>query len=58
MATPQLTTTAEVAKRLRVSPPTVRAMLARGDLRGHRVGAHIRIDAESVEEYLERRRIA
>ena len=41
--------TIEVARLLRVSEETVRAMLRRGDLDGFRSGRSIRIRQESVE---------
>jgi excisionase family DNA binding protein len=43
---------AEVAKRLRVDPRTVRRMIDRGDLRGVRVGRLYRVPVDALEAYL------
>ena len=48
----------EAADRLAVSPKTVRALIGRGELAGHRVGSRFRIRREELERYLERSREA
>ena len=45
---PQLLAVNEVAQCLAVSTKTVRRMLARGELRPHRLGKNVRVDAMSV----------
>ncbi len=50
---PELTTT-DVAARLGVSVPTVRALAERGQLFGWRVGKCYRFPHESVAEFLSR----
>ncbi len=42
----------EVAKRLHVSPQTIRVMIERGELRAVRVGRVIRIPVEALEGFL------
>ena len=46
---PVLLTTAECAVALRCSAPTVRRLVARGDLPALRVGNRIRVDASVIE---------
>jgi excisionase family DNA binding protein len=43
----------EVAAMWRVSPPTVTAMIRRGELRAVRWGRQYRIAADAVEEYIQ-----
>ena len=42
------------AREMAVSPDTVRALLRRGELRGHRVGRAIRVYAESLGDFQRR----
>lgn len=53
MEFPEVLTPDEVARVLRVQPITVRRMLRRGELRGWRVGAVLRVDAASVRQLLD-----
>jgi excisionase family DNA binding protein len=48
----RLLTTREVAERLAVCPATVHKLCARGRLRFIRVGAVVRIDPASLEEFI------
>jgi excisionase family DNA binding protein len=50
-AGPEYLTTASVARRLGISPATVRAMLGT-DLVGVRIGRVLRVEAASVDRYL------
>ena len=49
---------ADVAKRLRVHPQTVRSWIARGELRAIKLGRTVRIPRTDFEEALERARVA
>ncbi len=49
---PRLFSVAEVAGRLGVSVKTVRRMLDRGDLPGHRIGRLLRVGESDLEAYL------
>lgn len=51
---PALVTTAEVATLLRIDMVTVRRMVARGELRAHRIGREWRIRQDSLDAYLAR----
>ena len=51
-------TVGEVAQRLRVHPQTVRAWIARGDLRAIKIGRTVRITQRDFQQMLERARIA
>ena len=44
--------TPEVAQILRVSQPTVRRIIADGDLRSIKVGRSVRVDLADLTEYL------
>lgn len=55
-AGPEYLTTAAVARRLGISPGTVRGMLGT-DLVGVRVGRVLRVEAASVDRYLEAQRV-
>jgi excisionase family DNA binding protein len=46
-------TVEEVAKILRVSPPTVRKLIREGQLKAVRVGVQIRIRKEDLDRFLE-----
>ena len=46
-------TVEEVAKILRVSPPTVRKLIKEGQLKAVRVGVQIRIQKEELDRFLE-----
>ena len=50
-------TVGDVADRLRVHPQTVRAWIARGDLRAIRIGRTVRVRQTDFQEMLERARI-
>ncbi|SRR5579884_2830110 len=50
-------TVGEVAERLRVHPQTVRAWIARGDLRAIKIGRTVRITQRDFQQMLERARI-
>ena len=52
-----LMTTQEVAKRLRCSTRTVLTLITDGEVTAMRVGRDYRIDADSVEAYVERQTI-
>ena len=45
-------TVEEVAKTLRVSPPTVRKLIREGQLKAVRVGVQIRIQKEELDRFL------
>lgn len=45
-------TVEEVAKTLRVSPPTVRKLIREGQLKAVRVGVQIRIPKEELDRFL------
>jgi len=49
-----LLTTREVAKILRVTPPSVRKIIRSGNLRAVDVGGQKRIDTASLAEFLQR----
>ena len=49
-----LLTTHEVAEALRVSPETIRNLIARGELSACRIGRVYRVPRESVEQLVER----
>lgn len=49
-----LLTVREASRVLRISPPTVRRLLTKGELRGFRVGKVIRLERGSVERLLGR----
>jgi excisionase family DNA binding protein len=49
-------TTGEAAAALGVSIPTVRKLVARGDLQAHYVGTHLRVHPDAVASYLDARR--
>lgn len=53
----QSITLEEAASEMSVSPETIRKLLGRGELRGHRVGRAIRVYQESVEDYQRRHEI-
>lgn len=53
---PQMLTTTAAGKRIGVSGQTIKNWVARGELRGVRVGGRIKIPAESVAAYVERAR--
>lgn len=55
MGTPKLVPTAAAARRLKVTPRTVRRWLASGRLTGHRLGCILVVDEAAVAE-LERAR--
>lgn len=48
---------AEAAAEIGVSPRTVRGLLERGEIRGHRVGRAVRVYLESLEDYQRRNEI-
>ena len=50
-------TVGDVAERLRVHPQTVRAWIARGDLRAIKIGRTVRITQRDFQQMLERARI-
>lgn len=55
---PKLLTAAEVAQRLSVDTDTVRRWVRDGSIVGYRLGAGTwRIDAASVEQFIERSRV-
>lgn len=47
----KLLTIREVADALRVSVPTVRRLIRRGEIRAGKVGCQIRVPAEALEDY-------
>ena len=49
---------AKVAEALDIDQSTVRRLLDRGDLEGHKVGRGVRIYVDSVQAYQEEKRIA
>jgi excisionase family DNA binding protein len=49
---PALVTVAEAATALRVSGPSIRRMVARGDIQAVRVGAQVRILRAALDELL------
>lgn len=51
---PVAVTIAEAARRLAVSPMTIRRLLARGELKRISVGRSVRVLARSVQELAER----
>jgi excisionase family DNA binding protein len=50
-------TVGDVAERLRVHPQTVRAWIARGDLRAIKIGRTVRITQRDLQQMLDRARI-
>lgn len=48
----RLLTVAQAAEHLKVTPRTIRRMVARGQLTGYRLGRLIRIDAGEVDRLL------
>ena len=44
--------TADVARRFKVTPETVRDLVASGQLAAHKVGSHYRYRPEDVDAYL------
>lgn len=50
----QLISTKQAAERLNVSPNTVRALIANGRFTGFRVGRLVKVDANEVENYIDR----
>jgi excisionase family DNA binding protein len=52
----QLLNVPAVARRLDVSQKTIRRLVARGELRAHRIGRLLRISEEELDRFLESRR--
>ena len=50
----QYLTVEEVARLLRVSPPTVRQLIESGELKAVRVGRQFRIAREDLDDYIKR----
>ncbi|WP_083266954.1 helix-turn-helix domain-containing protein [Mycolicibacterium porcinum] len=50
----QLISTKQAAERLNVCPNTVRALIANGKFTGYRVGRLVKVDANEVENYIDR----
>jgi putative molybdopterin biosynthesis protein len=48
----QLLTVEEVAERLRVVTRTVRRMIDRGELPGHRMGRMVRVSEDDLERFI------
>ena len=51
--TPQLLTVAEVCAALQLQPATVRRYIARGTIRGARVGRELRVDRVELQRFLD-----
>jgi excisionase family DNA binding protein len=56
MGTPKVMPTADAARRLQVTPRTVRRWLASGRLTGQRIGCILVVDDAAVDAELERAR--
>jgi excisionase family DNA binding protein len=56
MGTPELVPTADAARRLKVTPRTIRRWLASGRLRGQRIGCILVVDDAAVDAELEQAR--
>jgi excisionase family DNA binding protein len=56
-ARPRLIGTDDAAALLDCSAVTIRTLIDSGELKGHRVGRLIKVNADSVDEYLDRQTI-
>ncbi len=54
MAKRQLISTTKAAELLNVSPNTVRAFIGAGRFKGYKVGRLVKVDAQEIEQYLDR----
>lgn len=52
MSEQELISTTKAAKRLNVTPNTIRSLIADGKFKGYKIGRLVKVDAQQVEEYL------